>query len=200
MKTNGKQYFPPGVIEYVKRYNSEEMYLLRSLDEYLDISNKDMERIASICNEEQIYRFLFKDRLGGREYTVTDAENFISWAKDCWKKQQSFFFLMQDTQGAIVACLDISSSDFSGSPIGYWVTSNVRGIMTNSVLKLCELAGRIGYKKLFALVEPGNGRSAGVLMRAGFSHKGIQIEEIRFMNEPTGTQKLFERYENELEC
>ncbi len=198
MKTESGNYFQQGINEYITRYNSGELYCLRSLDERFPVSNEDLNRITAICNEEQIYSFLFRDRLGGREYTVEDARSFIVWAKGCWEKQQAFFFLVRDPQGDIAACIDISSDDLCGSPIGYWAASKARGIMTNCVLKLSELAARAGYKILFALVEPENSKSADVLVRAGFTHTGTQLEKLRFMNASVGTQKLFERYEKEL--
>jgi hypothetical protein len=92
MKIESGNYFQQGINEYITRYNSGELYCLRSLDERFPVSNEDLNRITAICNEEQIYSFLFRDRLGGREYTVEDARSFMSLAKAAAKKTKPFSF------------------------------------------------------------------------------------------------------------
>lgn len=44
--------------------------------------------------------------------------------------------------------------------------------MTNTVLALCDLAKKAGYKSLFGLTIPDNQRSQNVLIRAGFTMEG----------------------------
>lgn len=55
-----------------------------------------------------------------------------------------------------------------GAEIGYWARASSSGIMTNTVLELCELAKEAGYQRLLALVAPENEKSIRVTMRAGF--------------------------------
>ena len=179
-------------------YNSKKQYRLISIDDKSEVSESDLKTITEICNEELVYRFLFQDRLKGKAYEINDARKFIIWAKECWKKEISYFFLIRDWNNAIVACTDIGSSSLKEAPIGYWATMNSPGVMTNAVKHLSTIARNAGYKKLYALVEPVNIKSIGVVQRAGFTYTGTKMEDLLFMDRPVGTKKLFNRYEKVL--
>jgi RimJ/RimL family protein N-acetyltransferase len=173
----------------------EQKYTLRSLDESRVITQSDIDDIVAACNEELTYRFLFRSGLGGREYSEKDAAEFVKWANKGWRDGVHFIFLIQDSADRIVGCIDISSDDIQQAPIGYWKSSQVKGIM-NSVIKcLIEIARDAGYLNLYAMVEPLNIRSSNLLKRTGFNMLGIRSLEMRFMGELTGEQKLFEVYE-----
>lgn len=187
--------FNQPVIEHFTGYRSEKKYRLLSIDGNFKASEDDLKNITKICNEELVYRFLFQDRLKGSPYIINDARKFIVWARDCWEKGESFFFLIRDEDNNIVACLDINSNNLESAAIGYWATKNSPGIMTNAVKRLCTIAKKAGYKKFYALVEPVNIRSIGVLQRAGFTYTGTKMEDLLFMDMPVGKQLLFNTYE-----
>ena len=187
--------FNPPVIEVFTGYNSKKQYRLISIDSTFKASESDLETITKICNEELVYRFLFQDRLKGSAYIISDARKFIIWAQDCWKKGEGFFFFIRDEHNNIVACLDINSYNLDRAAIGYWATENAPGIMTNAVKHLCKIAKKAGYKKLYALVEPVNIKSIGVLQRTGFTYTGTKMEDLLFMERPMGKRLLFNIYE-----
>ena len=173
----------------------EQKYTLRSLDESRLVTQNDIDDIVRACNEDLIYRFLFRSGLGGREYSEKDAIEFVKWANKGWRDGIHFVFLIQDSADRIIGCIEISSDDIQQALIGYWKTSRVKGIM-NSVIKcLIEIARDAGYLNLYAMVEPLNTRSSNLLKRTGFNMLGIRSLEMRFMGEPTGEQKLLEFYE-----
>jgi RimJ/RimL family protein N-acetyltransferase len=197
-KTASKPIFSKPVIENFTGYRSGGKYRLISIDGNFKASEDDLKTITKICNEELVYRFLFQDRLKGSPYLINDALKFVIWARDCWEKSESFFFLIRDEDNHIVACLDINSNNLENAAIGYWATKNHPGVMTNAVNRLCALAKEAGYKKFYALVEPVNIRSIGVLQRAGFTYTGTKMDEILFMDRPLGKQLLFNMYEKSL--
>ena len=172
----------PFLFKLINKYNSNDIYQLISIDPCLQITETDLLSIVEICGEELIYRFLFKDNLKGREYTLNDAANFIEWAKQEWRQGSHFVFLVKDIKGSIVACIDVFPSSPYEARIGYWATAAQPGIMTNTVKHICEMSREAGYEKLFALVEPGNTKSAGVLERAGFILTGSRMEAITFID------------------
>jgi RimJ/RimL family protein N-acetyltransferase len=75
---------------------------------------------------------------------------------------------------------------------------NSPGVMTNAVKCLITIARNAGYRKLYALVEPVNIKSIGVVQRSGFTYTGTKMEDLLFMDKPVGTKKLFNRYEKVL--
>ena len=184
-----RPYFQPPITEEFAGYNSKKRYRLISIDDGFELSGNDLQTIAEICNEELVYRFLFQDRLKGKAYEINDAHKFIIWAKECWKKESSYFFIIQDQDNNIVACTDIGSSDLKEAPIGYWATMHSPGVMTNAVKCLITVARNAGYKKLYALVEPVNVKSIGVVQRTGFSYTGTKMEDLLFMDKPVGIKK-----------
>ncbi|MEJ2739959.1 MAG: GNAT family protein [Dehalococcoidia bacterium] len=190
--------FQSPVLKEFTGYNSKKQYRLISIDNGFEVSGNDLQTITDICNEELVYRFLFQDRLKGKAYKNNDAHKFIIWAKDCWKKDISYFFFIRDQNNNIVACTDIGSSNLKEAPIGYWATMHSPGVMTNAVKCLITVARKAGYKKLYALVEPVNIKSIGVVQRTGFTYTGTKMEGLLFMDKPVGTKKLFNRYEKVL--
>jgi RimJ/RimL family protein N-acetyltransferase len=173
----------------------DRIYTLRSLDDSYQITEKHIEEIVSACNEELIYRFLFRSGLQGKKYSENDAVEFVQWAKRGWRDGVHFVFLILDAADKIIGCIDISSDDIEQAPIGYWKTAGVKRIMPVVVKCLLDIAAAAGYKNLYAMVEPVNTRSSNLLKKSGFNLLGIRSLEMKFMGAPTGEYKLFEVYE-----
>jgi RimJ/RimL family protein N-acetyltransferase len=161
------------MIEYpvclpVENFRNGKTWHMLSLDENLDVTNVDYQRIVKVCNETPVYEFLFRDRLAGNPYSLEIAHSFIQWANQGWREQTYFVFILKDETGKIMAAIDIKSDNLEQAEIGYWATSEQPGIMTNAVVNLIMLAKQAGYKKLIANTQAQNQRSQGVLIRSGF--------------------------------
>jgi RimJ/RimL family protein N-acetyltransferase len=144
-----------------------EAYQLVRLDELL-VSPSQVDRIVSICNEPRVFDSLFSEMFPEGVYPRSSAEDWISWAKAGWREGTHFVFAAIDSQGLVVAACDLKSADVNNAEIGYWASSDHRGVMTNSVLKMLEVARGAGFQKFFAKVLEENHRSQGVLQRLGF--------------------------------
>ncbi|MCL5999745.1 MAG: GNAT family N-acetyltransferase [Chloroflexi bacterium] len=129
-------------------------------------------QIVSICNQPLIYNTLFAERLGGHPYAQADAERFVAWAHQGWQAGTHFVFLILTPQQTIAGTIDIRSNCLASAEIGYWMSAEHPGVMTNAVKALCRIASQSGYRGLFALVREMNTKSAGVLLRAGFHEAG----------------------------
>ena len=135
-------------------------------------SDAQLENIAQICNEQAIYDFLFRERLGGRSYTKENASEFLSWATAGWREQSHFVFLLLAPSALVVGALDIKSPDRATAEIGYWCSHFHRGLMSNAVAVLVRIAGDAGFHALWARVRNDNEASRKVLQRNGFIHQG----------------------------
>ncbi|MBN1153167.1 MAG: GNAT family N-acetyltransferase [Dehalococcoidia bacterium] len=183
----------------VVRYGTGDSYRMRSLDISCSVSDADIADIVSICNESLVWRFLFRDRLGGRSYRQEDARSFVEWARKGWESGEHMVFFLRDQEKHIGACIDIGGLAESGEAlIGYWAGVHHGGVMTNAVESLSQLAAEAGYLKLVALVEGENVRSSAVLRRAGFSLSGWQEQPVTFLDSPVGLTVRFLRYERTL--
>jgi RimJ/RimL family protein N-acetyltransferase len=127
-----------------------------------------LARIVSICNEPDVYDWLFRPSLGGVPYGEGKAVQWLDWAKDGWRAGTHFVFAVLDAAGLVAAACDIKSAD-ARAEIGYWCSVRHRGVMTNTVTALCGLAAEAGFHGLFARTKVGNTRSKGVLLRSGFA-------------------------------
>jgi RimJ/RimL family protein N-acetyltransferase len=183
----------------IERHGAHEHYRMQSVDSSSRFSAEDVAAVVHICNEPLVWRFLFRDRLGGRRYEERDARDFENWARDGWESGVHLVFLLRGPDGRIGACVDVGRLDESGDAlIGYWAGTHHRGVMTNAVECLARLAKKAGYRKLVALVEPENVRSSGVLERAGFSLVGSQEQPVTLLDRPVGMSVRFHRYERAL--
>ena len=162
-----KKIFGPPIQQEVTNFSTGEKYTLCGGEE-MPFSEKDIDKIAKICSQKNIYDMLFAKRLEGRPYTDKEAQGFIDWLKDGWKNQMYFVFIVRKSDGEIIGAIDIKSADLERAEVGYWADENYRGFMTNTVKQLCSLAKGVGFVKLFAGVRFDNGKSIGVLERAGF--------------------------------
>ena len=152
----------------VARFYDQGQCELQSVDESIPATNEDVQALVAACNEPLIYHRLFQKRLDGRPYSSEDAERFFAWAHEGWKSGEWFIFLIRDPQHKIVGAVDIKSSHLDAAEIGYWASATSPGIMTNAIIRLCELAKEAGYQQLVALIAPDNEKSMRVVTRAGF--------------------------------
>ena len=127
-----------------------------------------LAEIVAICNEPEVYTWLFRELVGGLAYPPEKAMEWLAWASDGWRANSHFCFAVTDDSGAIVAACDIKSSDPDGAEIGYWASSLHRGVMTNAVHAMCQAARQAGFRSLMARVRHENSRSQAVLARVGF--------------------------------
>lgn len=159
----------------VLRFPTRESCVLQTLDEHVAWTRQDEMSIVSICNEPLIYHRLFRKRLGGQPCSLAEAQGFLLWAQQGWRDRCSWFaFLLRDSNDQIIGAIDIKSAHTEGAEIGYYASANCRGVMTNAVLRLCDVAREAGYQRLFALIIPEKAQSLGVVSRAGF----VQTEHV----------------------
>lgn len=145
---------------------------MRSLDDATVITAADIDRIVTICNQFSVYNMLFAERLQGAPYVKEDARRFVAWAREGWRTQGWFVFLVRDARDEIIGALDIKSNTLDRAEIGYWGDIHSSGFMTNAVAALCDIARSVGYRALFATTKPNNERSQAVLARNGFQPDG----------------------------
>ena len=195
---HSKPQITPPLSRAVQRHASNEVFFLQSLDDSLQMSAGDLSVIVKRCNEPLIYKYIFKDALEGRPYAIADASIFVDWAKRGWREHRHFVFLIKNPGGKIAGCIGIDSDILTASAIGYWMTGTVRGVMTNVLSCLADIARDAGYRKLFALVEPDNSKSSQLLERVEFIHTSSPIERLSFLGRPIGKRKTFHCYEREL--
>lgn len=173
----GRIQFPVPINIPVENYLSGQRYWLISADR-LEHTDKRLAEISEICNELEIYNWLFRSSLSGSPYTCAKAAEWIAWSRDGWREYTHFSFAITDDTGAIAAACDIKSNDLAEAEVGYWSSSKHRGIMTNAVIGLCSLARQTGFQALFARTDPKNLRSKSVLTRAGFVHQALRSDAI----------------------
>lgn len=146
---------------------SGKEYSLVALD-LIEPSAEIIGQVTSICNEQLVYDWLFREMLSDQPYPPSMAKEWLAWGRDGWKQNTHFVFAVVDQNGGIAAACDIKSADASWAEVGYWSSNDHRGVMSNAVVELIDLAREAGFEHLFAETRKGNTRSQGVLRRAGF--------------------------------
>lgn len=144
-----------------------ELYSLQAIDSVQPERGR-IEEITSICNEPEIYRWLYRDMFDGSPYPPESAYEWIEWGAEGWETGTHFVFVVLDRKGGIAAACDIKSPNLDIAEIGYWASVKHRGIMTNAVAAMLEMAEEAGFQELCAKVLSNNVRSQAVLHRLGF--------------------------------
>lgn len=126
---------------------------------------KIFAQMVEICNESLIYETLFRKMLNGFPYTERLASDFIDFAHHGWEKHTHFVFFILDQDENLVGCCDIKSNNLEEAEIGYWLSQDHSGIMSNVIEELKTQAFATGFKKLSAFCTPNNTKSQEVLKR-----------------------------------
>lgn len=126
-----------------------------------------VSQVASICNESDVYEWLFREPFTGRPYDEAKALEWLQWSRDGWLSGRHFVFAVVDDARWVNAACDIKSNE-PVAEIGYWASRQHRGVMTNAVKAMCGLAKEAGFRKLCARTKEKNLRSQAVLERSGF--------------------------------
>jgi len=173
---NPKPVFDEKIEREVLNFKTGEKYKLLSGQDII-FSKEDIEQIASICSQEEVYNILFKIKFKDRPYTPEDAIQFTQWVEKGWKEGTHFVFFVRNTENKIVGAVDIKSPDLNRAEVGYWADRNSSGFMTNALMELCSIAKNAKYIKLFGQVRPENHKSSAVLERASFKYVGVNKRE-----------------------
>jgi RimJ/RimL family protein N-acetyltransferase len=168
--------FDATVVETFKRYPDRETCTIISLDPKVIVSDEDINTITAICSEPRVFKLFAHIPKFANGYTTDHAKGFVASAQKGWQENTKFTFLVRNPEGRIVACLDIKSNNLDDSEIGYWASELYPGVMTNSVIKLCDIARKAGYKHLHALVRLENDKSKNVVKRAGLQFAKTIVE------------------------
>ncbi|HVZ40576.1 MAG TPA: GNAT family N-acetyltransferase [Candidatus Kapabacteria bacterium] len=148
------------------------IYRIVPVDEEFVGGPEAIAAIVECCNQPLIYDLLFAERCAGVPYSESDAAGFLDWCRAGWREGTHFPFVLCDAGGTVAGAMDIKSAERPSAEIGYWLSADHSGVMTNAVRALAMMARHAGYRGLHALVRPENDRSHRVLQRAGFHPAG----------------------------
>jgi RimJ/RimL family protein N-acetyltransferase len=136
------------------------------------LSKNNIFEIIAICNQEDIYSLLFRDKLNGERYEEPNAQSFVAWANKGWQDGTYFVFIIKNQDDKVIGAIDIKSNNSDLAEIGYWASDNFPGFMTNAVSGLIEQAKNAGCHSFVAYTKLENNKSKGVLSRSGFDYVG----------------------------
>lgn len=154
----------------------------------LDPDEATLARIVAICNEPEVYAWLFREGLEARPYPEKMAREWIDWAKAGWNAKSHLVFAVRDEQRQVVAACDIKSNA-PNAEIGYWSSGAHRGVMTNAVIAMCAIAAQAGFAGLFARTKKKNIRSQAVLKRAGFERDHTRHDDYEWFTRSLKVEK-----------
>ena len=163
---NRRESFKPTEVS-IQNFLTGQSYRLVSAS-LVPVNDNTISRVTAVCQEEQVYKYLFREKWGGHTYAAEDANRFLKWAIDGWRNQTHFVFLILSGEGEVAGTIDIKTSLKESAEVGYWCSMHHRGLMTNAVKSLATLAANQGYQSLHAKVRLDNPASIAVLERAGF--------------------------------
>lgn len=167
-----------------KNYRTREFSQLGTEHQYslvkatkVETSDQHLDRVTAICNEPEIFNWLFKKSCPDGKYKREGALGFLNWAHRGWEKGEYFVFFMLTKEKEIAGCIDIKENNLTKSEIGYWVSRYHKGLATPAVEILCQEAKETGYQKLFAGLKPDNIRSEQVLIKNKFLLDNDEIND-----------------------
>lgn len=155
----------------VQNFKSKQLYTLSAL--ITQKKNKDqlVQDIYNCCTESLIYQTLFKKRHPDG-YTMENAKEFLMYSEEGWQNKTHFIFgIFNSETSQLVGAIDIKSPNKAKAEVGYWLSSEGSGLMTNALIALTKIAKSNGYKSLEVITDISNQRSEAVAKRAGFKYQ-----------------------------
>lgn len=157
----------------VENYLTKEICQIASVDQSYKESEEDVNRFTEILNEPIIYNLFYAHKIPDHAPVETNsAQSFIKDDIKGWTEKTSYGFFIRNSEGKIVGHASLEAKDATSAVIHYMFSENFRGVATNTVLKICELAKEAGFQKLIADTVETNEKSQEVLARAGFTPDG----------------------------
>lgn len=144
--------------------------IVSPLSKVYTLTEQNLSEIVKICNQHDIYELLFREGLQGEKYPESKARSFVSWANQGWEEHTHFVYLIKTLQDQVIGAIDIKSNNPEFGEIGYWMSAEHPGFMTNALVGLISQAKEAGYLVLVAYTKEENDKSKGVLTRAGFQY------------------------------
>ena len=162
--------FPSIVRTPIRNFKTGAAYTLVRGD-FITPTNERLSEIVSICNEPDIYGWLFRDILAGQPYPQQKALDWVRWLADGWTTNSHFGFVVLAHDGSLAASCAIKGAAIHGSEVGYWTSAKHTGIMTSTLTEVIRLARAAGFSSLTCKARTANHRSKAVMIRAGFVHQ-----------------------------
>ena len=147
--------FPSSLSMPIKNHLTGADYTLRRADE-VEETQVRLNHLVSIGNEPKVYSWIFREIFNGLPYEEKNAKEFFAMGNEGWRKNEQFVFSLLDQDGNPAASIDIKTADLDYAEIGYLCSSAHRGVMTNTLLGLIDLAREAGFRKLFARTRKRN--------------------------------------------
>jgi RimJ/RimL family protein N-acetyltransferase len=113
------------------------------------------------------------------EYSIKDAELFVSTCTRAWQKSEHFSFAIVDAQtGTFLGSAGLNHLNFTHklANLGYWIRSsaNGRGVATAALHKVAEFGlTELGLQRLEFLVPALNFASQRVAQKVGAKFEGV---------------------------
>lgn len=161
---------------YFDRYPSGERYRLEAMDEHFFREPKRVLDIYRNCAFgpafDNIFYALF--HLG---YHPRNAEDFLELCRKQWASKTAFPYVLLSPKNEFAGVIDLKSAEPQLTEVGYWADPEHRGVMSNALDTLMELAREAGYLRLCLYISDDNPASLGVARRCDFEHMGMRYLE-----------------------
>ena len=95
----------------IKNHLDGRAYQLRRMAD-LEATDEFLSSVVSVCNEPQVYDWLFRERLQGKPYPLEDAGWFKEWGTQGWEDNTHFLFIVTDDLFTFETSLQRSLIDF----------------------------------------------------------------------------------------
>lgn len=159
--------FPEKIRVSVLNYLTDEEYFLLPVIE-LEITPERIAEIVTICQQPAIYNNLFREDFADVPYGPAHARDWLERAYTGWRESTHFVFCIVTADKRLAASCELNSAQVDDVEVGYWASNEHRGIMSNALTALLQLATSAGYRSFTASVLHHNYPSKAVLKRCGF--------------------------------
>jgi RimJ/RimL family protein N-acetyltransferase len=157
----------------VENHITNEICQIASVDQSYKESKTDIDQFTEMLNEPIIYNLFYAHKIPNHApVTANSAQSLIKDDIKGWTEKTSYGFFIRNNEEKIIGHISLEAKDVNSAAIHYMFSENFRGVATNTVLEICELAKEAGFQKLIADTIETNEKSQGVLTRAGFTPDG----------------------------
>ena len=135
---------------------------------------------TGFASDSQVTRWLSWPR----HRSLDDTHAFVRWSDQVWTEHEVGPYLIIDHSGHVVGSTGLDLETPSRAATGYVLSRSMwgRGLATEVVAAIAELADSVGVVRLYALCHPDNVASANVLAKNDFVREGLLRRHTVFPN------------------
>jgi RimJ/RimL family protein N-acetyltransferase len=150
----------------IKNYHSAEKVKLIPV-ENIKVDTNFLKQLNRLMNLPEI-SYLFDSYKVGNKINEIGTKKYINYAIKSWGIGSNFIYFILDENDIVVGSIDLQKENDESASLGFWISPEKLGFMTNILNYFLKLKVVRNYKTINSYTKPTNLKAINLLRRLNF--------------------------------